>query len=199
MTAKNTTIANPQGKASLAILSDLQNFSPVNVKRKDIPRWLTDFFTSILVLNAQFNFKPVVNKEYYIYFHEGQWKLSLIEPQAWKTCPYDFFASCQLHEDKSWSIAPTDDWEQNHPLRLCIDKLRKEFFDALNIETPIVDTLPYYASHLPYYQRLAANGLARSLKLSLELKLGTNNSQSVCGKELMGRLNDGNHSIKSLL
>ena len=72
MAAKNTTIANPQGKASLAILSDLQNFSPVSVKRKDIPRWLTDFFTSILVLNAQFNFKPVVNKEYYIYFHKQQ-------------------------------------------------------------------------------------------------------------------------------
>ena len=104
MATKNINIANPQGKASLAILNDLHSFIPINVKSKDIPRWLTDLFTSLLVLSAKFSFKPVINKEYYMYFNDDEWQLSLIEPQAWKDCPYLFFATCQLHEDKSLSL-----------------------------------------------------------------------------------------------
>jgi len=199
MATKNINIANPQGKASLTLLNDLNNFSAVEVKRKDVPRWLTDFFTSILVLSAKFSFKPVINKNYYMYFDNGQWKLSLIEPHAWTKCPYEFFAACQLHKDKSWSIAPADDWEKNNNLRDSINKMREEFFDVLNTDNPIVDTLPYYAGHLPYYQRVAANGLAKSLALSLKLNIGAENSKLVCGKELINHLMRCDHQTKSLL
>jgi len=63
--------------------------------------------------------------------------------------------------------------------------MKKEFFDSLNSETPIVESLPYCAQQLPYYQRLAAFGLADSLKNSLQLKLGTKASQTLNGKSLL--------------
>lgn len=199
MATKNIYIANPQGKASLAILNDLQSFTPVNVKSKDIPRWLTDLFTSLLVLSAKFSFKPVMNKEYYMYFNDDQWQLSLIEPQAWKDCPYIFFATCRLHEDKSWSITPTNHWEDNHCLRERINEMRQAFFDTINTDEPVINSLPYYADHLPYHQRVAANGLAKSLKLSLELRLGAEYSKIMCGKELINKMKNIDHSPLSLL
>ncbi|MFK7793790.1 MAG: hypothetical protein AB8B89_00435 [Gammaproteobacteria bacterium] len=199
MATKNISLANPQGKASIAILNDLQSFNPVNVKTKNIPRWLTDLFTSLLVLSAKFSFKPVINKEYYLYFDHDQLKLSLIEPHAWRDCPYIFFAACRLHEDKSWSIEPTNDWENNHYFLERINEMRQAFFDALNTNEPMINSLPYYAGHLPYHQRVAANGLAKSLRQSLKLELGTKYSKIICGKELINIMKNIGHSPLSLL
>jgi len=185
MASKDIIAANPQGKAAIALLDDLTAFKACNVKSKDVPEWLADYFTSLLVLSASFNFKPVLNKPYYLYLDNQQWKLSLIEPQAWNNCPYLYFAQCSMHEDKSWSLQPVDNWENNESLVDLIRAMKKEFFDSLNSETPIVESLPYCAQQLPYYQRLAAFGLADSLKNSLQLKLGTKASQTLNGKSLL--------------
>ncbi len=195
MTTKNITIANPQGKASLAVLSDLQSFAPINVHKKDIPRWLADFFTSLLVLSAKFSFKPITNKEYYLYFDGSHWRLSLIEPDAWKDCPYIFFASCCLHEDKSWSISPQGHWEENDILRNRINQIKQEFYNTLNSDQSIDSLLPYYETNLNYYQRLAANGLAKSLKQSLDLQLGLRKSATICGKHLIDPTKYNKHRL----
>ncbi|MDW3094808.1 MAG: hypothetical protein R8G33_03960 [Gammaproteobacteria bacterium] len=195
MTAKNITIANPQGKASLAVFSDLQSFAPVNVHKKDIPRWLADFFTSLLVLSAKFSFKPITNREYYLYLDGSHWKLSLIEPDAWKNCPYIYFASCCLHEDKSWSISPLDQWEKNDLLLNRINEIKQEFYNTLNSDESVHSLLPYYESTLNYYQRLAANGLAKSLKQSLDLQLGLKISETTCGKQLINQTKFNKQSL----
>ena len=78
MTAKDISLANPQGKASLALLDDLTQFKRYKIQQKNAPEWLADYFTSLLVVGASFNFKPILNKTYYLYLDNQQWKLSLI-------------------------------------------------------------------------------------------------------------------------
>ncbi len=199
MTTKDISIANPQGKASIAVLNDLHLFKPFNIKKKNAPQWLTDYFTSLLVLSSKFSFKPIMNKNYYLYFDDNDWYLSLIEPQSWKNCPYLFFATCCMHEDKSWSISPTDNWEKNTHLNDRINDMKKEFFNSINTNSPVIDALPYFAGHLPYYQRLAANALANSLKQSLQLTLGHKESQRTCGKQLIEKIKNVNNSALGLL
>ena len=199
MSTKDVSIANPQGKASIAVLNDLHIFKPINIKKKEAPQWLTDYFTSLLVLSSKFSFKPIINKEYYLYFDSSDWRLSLIEPQSWKDCPYLFFAACYMHEDKSWSIAPIDNWEKNIYLSERINEMKHEFFKSINNNIPIIDTLPYHAGHLPYYQRLAANALAKSLKQSLALSLGIEQSKNTCGKNLLEKFKNANNSTSGLL
>jgi len=199
MPTKNIGKANPQGKASIAVLNDLHLFKPFNIRKKDAPQWLTDYFTSLLVLSSKFSFKPIINKNYYMYFHNNEWHLSLIQPQSWKNCPYLFFATCCMHDDKTWSIVPTDNWEKNIYLSQRINDMRKEFFDSINNQTPIIEALPYFVGYLPYYQRLAANALANSLKQSLEITLGFKESQHACGKQLIEKIKTASEPAIGLL
>ena len=57
-------------------------------------------------------------------------------------------------------------------------------------EKPLVEKLPFYIQSLSYYQRLGANALARSLQLSLELKLGKEKSMSYIGADLLAGLDN---------
>ena len=190
MPAKNIIIANPQGKASISTLNDLDEFQPSNIKAKDIPQWLADYFTSLLVLSAKFNFKPVINKHYYLYTQNNEWKLSLIEPQSWENCPYTYFGMCILHEDRSWSIQAKDYWQDDVKLKAMVISMRKEFLNSINTDLPIIDLLPYFSSQLSYYQRITANSLARSLKQSLQLKLGIEASNRTSGKSMIRNLKE---------
>lgn len=185
MKSKDITQPNPQGKASLALLDDLHQHRSYRAKAKPAPEWLADYFTSIFVLSASFQFKPVMNTPYYLYLDNHQWKLSLIEPQAWDNCPYTYFAKCQMHEDRSWSLHPVDNWENDPHLVDKITRMQREFFASLNTETPLLDGLPYYSTHLGYYQRLAAFGLANSLSHSLKLEFGDKQSSTINGRKML--------------
>ena len=192
MTRKDITLANPQGKASIALLDDLNTFKFNKAKEKNIPEWLADYFTSLLVLSASFNFKPIFNKTYYLYLNDQQWKLSLIEPQAWSNCPYVYFAECCMHEDRTWSIQPTINWQENTYVSKHIKAMKQEFYKTLSSQSSIIDSLPYFAKQLPYYRRLSAFGLANSLKDSLQLKLGAENTRKLKGRELLDKVKNNN-------
>ncbi len=185
MISKDINAANPQGKGSLSLLDDLNSFKQYRAAAKDIPEWLADYFTSLFVLNASFGFKPVMNKPYYLYYDDNQWKLSLIEPDKWNNCPYVYFAKCILHEDRSWSLTPVDNWNDNQDLVTQVNLMKRDFFESLNSNKPIVESLPYFAEHLPYYRRLAAFGLANSLKQSLQLTLGHDESQEISARNIL--------------
>jgi hypothetical protein len=199
MASKDILAANPQGKASIAILDDLHTIKPANIKSKKVTQWFTDYFTSILVLSAKFSFKPVINNRYYLYLDHKEWRLSLIEPHAWDKCPYIFFAECSMCEDKSWSLQPFENWQENIQLNNKVSEMQKNFFNSLNTPIPIIETLPYFVGNLPYYQRVAANGLANSLKQSLLLQLGLEQSNRVSGKILIAKLRDNCSSTIGLL
>tara|TARA_R110002049_G_scaffold13509_3_gene58865 strand:+ start:217647 stop:218255 length:609 start_codon:yes stop_codon:yes gene_type:complete len=199
MASKDITAANPQGKASLRTLIDIDASTPLLVRERNIPQWVSDYFTSLLVLSAKFSFKPVLNKEYYLYFHSNDWKLSLIEPQLWKNCPYTYFGKCKMHEDRVWSLEAKEDWQNSTQLKETIKNIRKDFFDLLNTDIPVVNSLPYYSSTLNYHQRVAANGLARSLKQSLQMKLGLEAGMAVSGKCIVKQMKNSSPEMINFL
>ena len=166
-------VSNPQGKGLVGIVSDLAAFSPHQVQAKSSLQWLADYFTSTLVLGAKYGFKPVVGKKYYLYFKNKEWKLSLIEPRAWRSHdPGIYFAECILSNDMSWCVLLDPDWKKHASLVKAVQVLEQAFFQSINDTEPLIDKLPFYMEHLSYYQRLGANALARSLKRSLEVEMG---------------------------
>lgn len=189
MSYKIQKICNPQGKGVAGVIEDLRACTPLHVQAKSSHQWLADYFTSALVLGAKYGFKPVIGKDYYLYFKNEEWKLSLIEPQAWTTYnPGAYFAKCVLNKDMSWGLSLSPDWQKHSTLINAINDLEQAFIDNINDSKPIVEKLPYFMQQLSYYQRLGANALARSLKQSLEIKLGKEKSLSLAGSTLVAEL-----------
>jgi|TARA_B110000503_G_scaffold13931_1_gene19033 hypothetical protein len=57
------------------------------------------------IYNAQMGFKPEINHTYYLYQKENvSTVLSMIGPQEWKKCPYDFLHKVLLLADHTWDI-----------------------------------------------------------------------------------------------
>lgn len=193
MATKFQYLSNPQGKGNVCVLDDLHTCRPSNVQSKSIHQWLADYFTSMLILSAKFSFKPVTGKDYYLYFKNNELKLSLIEPNAWKSInPGIYFATCTLHQDMSWSIKPKQGWQKYPTLNNTVQNYQEAFLKDLYDEISLVEKLPFFIGQFLYYQRLGANALARSLKQSLEIKLGKKESLLLSGKSALEELNDLN-------
>jgi len=182
-------VSNPQGKGIVGVTEDLRNFSPLQVQAKNSLQWLADYFTSTLVLGSKYGFKPVVGNEYYLYFKDNDWSLSLVEPHAWRTQkPGIYFAQCVLDHDMTWSVTLKPTWHENSKLVKAISLLEQEFMRSIGNSTAVIDQLPFYLQSLNYYQRVGANALARSLQKSLELTLGKEQSQRFSGSNLLAEL-----------
>jgi hypothetical protein len=186
MTLPVQKISNPQGKGIVGIVDDLRAVTPVNVQSKNSHQWLADYFTSTLVLGAKYGFKPVIGKSYYLYLKDREWRLSLIEPHAWESQHSGlFFSECELNKDMSWGLVLSNDWQKHESLVSAVKKLEHEFMQSLNDDAPVVQKLPFYMQHLSYYQKLGANALARSLKQSLEIKMGKENCMLLSGNSMV--------------
>jgi hypothetical protein len=196
MTNELTPTGNPQGKGLVAVVDDFHTFTPQRVFAKSRHQWLADYFTSILVLNAECALKPVINKTYYLYLKNDIWKLSLIEPSAWSTeVSGIYFAACVLHSDRTWSVTPKEKWQQSKILLDTIEEIQNDFLNALNNEKPLLEQLPFFAEHLPYYRRISANALARSLQKSLTLEIGNEPSQKLTGRSLLTQLDHASNLL----
>ena len=162
-------LPNPQGKGLVGFLLDWAYSSPRNVVAKRAPQVMADYFTSLLVLSAGFKFKPVFNKDYYLYVDGGDWALSLVSPDEWNTEAKrrNFVGQCVLHDDATWSIEPSDNLGKEGPVAEALALFYEKFIDKLQSQSPLEDDLPFYEGTLPYYQRLFASALSRSLKGSL--------------------------------
>lgn len=189
MTQQIQKVSNPQGKGVVGVIEDLRACTPSQVQAKASHQWLADYFTSTLVLGAKYGFKPVVGRDYYLYFKDQEWKLSLIEPQAWRSHnPGIYFAECVLNKDMSWSLALSSDWQKHPTVVKAVNDLEQAFIQCISDETPLLEKLPFFMQQLSYYQRLGANALARSLKKSLEMKFGKEKSLSLSGNTLVAEL-----------
>lgn len=161
------TKANPQGKGLVPVVNLWHTFQPVTIEKKSTGQLFAEYFTSLLILSAEFRFKPVQGAVYFLYLKEQGWMLSLIEPERWsREQRGEYFGSCQLQEDMTWSIN-RDDEEPSSP---GIDEALNEFYHQmvshLDSEKPLIEILPFYLDELPYYRRMAATGLARSMRYS---------------------------------
>lgn len=160
---------NDQGKGQVGFLLDWHYSSPRAVVAKPAAQLLADYFTSLLVLSAAFKFKPVFGREYFLYVDESGWSLSLVSPGEWndEAKRQAFVATCVLHDDSTWSIAPSDNVGRRGHVDDALAAFYEGFADKLRSARPLEADLPLYAAGLPYYQRLFAAALSRSLKASL--------------------------------
>lgn len=161
--------SNPQGKGLVPCLADWEAFQPSTIKNKNIEQLCAQYLTSLLVLFSDFSFRPVVGNVYYLYFKKQQWMLSLIEPGRWSPEKRgDYFGSCQLHEDMTWSFNTYDPDQQQPDTQKALREFYLNVIQTLNSDKPMSENLPFYVDDLPYYRRMAATGLARSMSHSLD-------------------------------
>jgi len=162
--------ANPEGKGANGFLLDWYRSEPRGVVAKPQRQVLAEFFTSMLVLSAQFKYKPVIGVENYLYWIEGRWSLSLIGPDEWSSeRRAGFVGTCILQPDMTWTISPSGSLRDNQPVVDAIGRFYDGFAHMLDTDLTLEQILPFYAGRLPYYQRLYASALSRSVRASVTL------------------------------
>jgi len=158
---------NPQGKGQVPVLRDWSSLQPALSEPKTAADFLRDYCVSSLVLAAEFRFKPVVGKTYYLYATAQGWSLTLISPQEWgERKSGEFLASCTLRPDMTWEMDAADLAEQPEAMAQARAFIAG-FVETLTEQESIADNLPVYVKELPYYRRMLATALSASLKHTL--------------------------------
>ncbi len=173
---------NPQGKAALPLLQDLQALRRAPTPRRSARDVLVDYLSGLLVLSARFNLRPVPGQAYHLYYRGGEWQLSLIAPDEWHPPRRDCYAArCVLAADASWSIEPDEGLAARRDIVSALRQFQADFEARLAQVPTLADDLPHYEATLPYYRRVMAAGLASSLRRSLQ-QLGL---EQVSGAQLL--------------
>ena len=161
---------NPQGKGLVPALEQWRSTQPAQVRARTPQQVLGDYFVTLLVLSAEFRFKPAPAVDYFLYFKGGQWQLSLIRPEEWgERSPGTCLGRCELLPDMTWTLELLADLEDEPELLATLESFQEGFATLLDRDGSLEDSLPFYVKDLPYYRRLLAAGLANSLKQSLEI------------------------------
>jgi hypothetical protein len=159
---------NPEGKGADAFLADWQATTPRGVVAKSERQVLAELFTSMLVLSAAFKYQPVPGASNYLYWTDGQWSLSLIAPWEWSAKRRAaFVGTCVLQRDMTWTIDPSDRLLEDNPAAGAIRRFFQGFVRMLDTDLTLEEILPTYVVRLPYYQRLHASAMSRSLHASV--------------------------------
>ena len=168
-TGRKLAAPNPQGKGQVGFLLDWHYSAPKSVAKKSPAQVLADYFTSLLVLSADFKFKPVFATDYYLYYADAKWSLSLLSPENWNRADKRraFVGTCVLHDDATWTIEPSENLSTPGDVADAIAEFYSAFVDKLDTQQTLESELPFFEGRLPYYQRLFASALSRSLRLSM--------------------------------
>lgn len=161
---------NPEGKGLNGFLLDWHRTEPRGVVVKPQRQVLAEFFTSMLILSASFKYKPAVNIPNYLYFVDDQWRLSLIAPDEWSDRHRrGFVGTCILHADMTWTIEPSALVGEDNPVTRAVAQFYEAFVDTLDSELTLEEILPFYVRRMPYWQRLHASAMSRSLRGTVTL------------------------------
>ncbi len=161
---------NPDGKGLNGFLLDWYRSEPRGVVAKPQRQVLAEFFTSMLVLSARFKYKPAIGTQNYLYLDGNDWLLSLIAPQEWSDeRRAGFVGTCVLQQDMTWTIEPSDNLKQAGPVTDAVGRFYDAFADTLDTDLTLEEILPFYVGRMPYYQRLYANALSRSVRAAVTL------------------------------
>ena len=159
---------NPEGKGAIGFLDDWRATEPRGVVTKPQRQVLAELFTSLLVLSATFRYRPVPGHPNYLYWIDGEWSLSLIAPHEWSEKRRAAFAgTCVLQPDMTWTITPSKQLSEDGPVSAAAGRFFDSFAGMLDTDVTLDDILPYYAGGLPYYQRLLASALSRSVRAAV--------------------------------
>lgn len=161
---------NPDGKGLSGLMLDWSSTEPRGVVAKPQRQVLAEFFTSMLVLSASFKYKPAVGSANFLYWVNDSWNLSLIDPQEWSTeRQQGYVGRCSLQQDMTWTIEPSQELLDGGPLANAVSRFFDVFADTLDKDLPLEDILPFYVRQMPYWQRMHASGLSRSIQAALTL------------------------------
>lgn len=164
------TDGNPDGKGAHGFLDDWRGTQPSCVIAKPQRQVLAELFTSLLVLSSTFKYRPVPGCSNYLYWIDEQWSLSLIAPQEWSYKRRDSFAgTCTLQRDMTWTIVLSNRVVEDSPASVAIHRFFARFAGMLNTDLALEEILPFYVGKLPYYQRLYASALSRSVHAGVTL------------------------------
>ena len=189
---------NPDGKGLNGFLLDWCQSAPNDVTAKSRPQLLAEFFTSLLVLSADFKFKPAVGVPNHLYWINDAWSLSLIAPHEWSgERQAGFAATCFLQRDMTWTVSPSSLLAESNPVSDAVGRFYDAFAETLDTELALEQILPFYVGNLSYYPRLYASALSRSMRAAVIL--GDQTSVSCRDwKQLLPRL-DGVSASQLLL
>ncbi|MEJ2257889.1 MAG: DUF2452 domain-containing protein [Woeseiaceae bacterium] len=164
------TEGNPEGKGLNGFLLDWHSTEPGGIVAKGRRQILAEFFTSMLVLSASFKYRPAVGRANHLYFVDGAWLLSLIAPEEWSARHRDGYAgSCVLQPDMTWTIEPAERLGECNQVADAIARFYDAFVDTLDSDLTLEEILPFYVRRMPYWQRLHASALSRSIRAALML------------------------------
>ena len=171
----NTAVArksdgNPEGKGCNGFLLDWYQSEPRGVVAKPQRQVLAEFFTSMLILSAQFKYKPAIGTVNHLYWIDGDWSLSLVAPDQWSDERRAAYAgTCMLQRDMTWTIMPSESLAENEPVADAIGRFYDAFAQMLDTDLTLEEILPFYVGKLRYYQRLYASALSRSMRAAVIL------------------------------
>lgn len=176
---------NPQGKGLVTVLQEIDSrqclsHSSVN---NSLSKALHDYALSRVILCAEFNFKPVVNTDYFLYVKDRTLKLSLIAPKEWRDTRFGFYiCQCILEPSMLWRFSnKSDDPKATNYLAKAIEPLKDSLLSDLFSDKPLKATLPYCDDRLPFHRRVLANALATQISNSIPASLSKSLKQ--LGKE----------------
>jgi hypothetical protein len=159
---------NPEGKGAHGFLTDWSATEPRGVIAKPRRRVLAELFTSMLVLSASFRYRPVPGAANYLYWIDGHWSLSLIAPSEWSERRRAGFAgTCVLQHDMTWTITPSGRLTGKPGVVAAIRRFYDGFAGMLDTDLTLEEILPFHVASLPYYQRLYASALSRSVSVAV--------------------------------
>lgn len=164
------TDGNPEGKGLNGFLLDWHKSEPRGVVVKPQRQVLAEFFTSMLVLSAKFKYEPAVGVPNYLYCLDGEWSLSLIAPEEWTDRRRaGFVGTCVLQHDMTWTIAPSELLAEENAVSDAVGRFYDAFAESLDTDMTLEEILPFYAGKMPYYQRLYASALSRSIRAAVTI------------------------------
>jgi hypothetical protein len=159
---------NPQGKGLVPLLDAWQRAQPTELRRSTPRQVLSSYITGLLVLSAKFHFLPVPGSPYHLYWRENEWQLSMISPAEWGgRLSMEHLGHCTLNADRTWTLLPDPGATFSPALVAALELFQQSFIDMLDTDQPLTEKLPYYVRTLPYYPRLLASALAKSLEYSI--------------------------------
>ncbi|MEL7187409.1 MAG: DUF2452 domain-containing protein [Pseudomonadota bacterium] len=161
---------NTDGKGLNGFMLDWYETTPRGVVVKPRRQVLSEFFTSMLVLSANFKYRPVVGVSNYLYLIDDQWSLSLIAPDEWSAeRQAGYVGRCELQRDMTWTIDPSDNLADDGVVADGVRRFYQAFAETLDTDLTIEEILPFYVARMPYYQRLYASAMSRSVRGSVNL------------------------------
>lgn len=161
---------NPQGKGLSPVLEGLlQSRAHIPLPPKQIDQITSELFTSLFVLNSDFNFRPVIGKSYWLYRVDGRFRLYLMSPAEWSAGhPGQFIGECVMQEDITWTLTLDETAARDSALLEHIESERRRLEESLENSQTVADAMPVYVQSMPFYARLLAYGLGSSLRVSME-------------------------------